>query len=215
MDIAVVIPCCNEEISIKNVILDYQQYFERIYVIDNNCTDNTIPIATSLGAIVIKAPIKGKGAAIRKAFEALDEELLVLTDGDCTYSASDSNHLVQTMLEAKVDMVVGNRLSSEYFKHNQIINGFGNRVFSFIASKKYKTKVPDLLSGSRVVRKQFYKNISILNDGFEVETELTKQCILSEDYRIMYENISYSRRLEGSESSIHILKDGFKILKTI
>ena len=59
MKAAVIIPCYNEESTIEYVIKDYKQYFNNIYVIDNNCTDNTSIIAKRNNAIIIPEHIQG------------------------------------------------------------------------------------------------------------------------------------------------------------
>lgn len=214
MKIAVIIPCYNEEQTIKAVINDYKLFFDDIYVIDNNCTDNTVEIAKNCGANIIVESKKGKGNAIRTAFNEIDADVVVLTDGDSTYTAEDSNVLTKYLIERDFDMIIGNRLNSNYFNQYQKINGFGNKLFSKLASKIYKTDVLDLLSGSRVLSRKFYKNITLKYNGFEVETELTKLC-LSEDYNLDFLDINYLSRPANSQSSLHIFKDGLKILYTL
>ena len=215
MNIAVIIPCYNEEITIEQVIKDYKQYFNQIYVIDNNCTDNTAKIAKNCGAIVIREDLKGKGAAVRTAFEQIDADIVVLTDGDATYFAKDSVKLVERLVERELDMVVGNRISSGYFKHNQKIHGLGNNLFCKIATNKYNMQILDLLSGSRAITKDFYKNIEIEYNGFEIETELTKKCAEDPDMKLDFVDIDYVARPKDSKSSINIIKDGLRILRAI
>ena len=215
MKVAVVIPCYNEEITIKSVIEDYKKYFTDIYVIDNNCTDATAAIAKESGVIVLESNIQGKGEAIKTAFDVIDADLIILTDGDSTYLAKDSyNLLVYWLSNQYLEMVVGNRLSSKYFSKQQIINGIGNRLFSKITELKYKTTILDLLSGSRLITKGFYKNMKITHSGFEIETELTVSGI-KKNNNIAYIDIDYIARPKNSKSSINIIKDGFAILKYI
>lgn len=106
-------------------------------------------------------------------------------------------------------MIIGNRMSSGYFNKNQKIHGVGNKLFSRLATRKYKKPVYDLLSGSRVLTRSFYKNVELNKNGFEVETELTKKC-----NNFTFIDINYVERIH-SKSKIHTIKDGFKILKTL
>lgn len=214
MNIAVVIPCYNEEQTIAAVVEDYKQYFDTIYVIDNNSTDKTAEYATTAGAIVIKQVLQGKGATIRYAFNSIDSDIIVLTDGDSTYLARDSKVLTDYLIKHNLDMIVGNRLASGYFKEHQKIHGFGNKLFCKMASNMLKVPIKDLLSGSRVLSKTFYKNIDIIYNGFEIETELTKKCVQG-NYKLDYLDIDYLERPENSKSSLHTFRDGFKILKAL
>ena len=214
MKTAVIIPCYNEEYTIRAVIEDYQQYFDDIYVIDNNCTDSTVEIATKCGANIITETKQGKGAAIRAAFNEIDADIVVLTEGDSTYEAQDSDVLVRYAVEHDYDMVIGNRLNSSYFNQNQKFRLFGNRLFSKLATKKYKCSIFDLLSGSRVLSKDLYKAIVIKHNGFKLETELTKYAVLNE-YNIDFLDINYNERSKDNKSILHIIKDGLKILVSI
>lgn len=211
--VAVVIPCYNEEATIENVIQDYSTYFDLsdIYIINNNSTDKSIDIAKNLGVNIINESIQGKGAAIRRAFIDIDTDYIVITDCDSTYTAEDSYCLYYyAKNNPELEMVVGNRLNSGYFTKHQKINGFGNKLFSNMASKRKHITISDLLSGSRVVSKKLYKYITINYNGFEIETELTLKAI-----NIDYLDINYYARPANSHSSLSIIKDGYKIFKVL
>lgn len=84
MDIAVLIPCYNEETSIARVIGDVQKYLPEahIYVCDNNSSDRTGEIAHSLGAYVCYEERQGKGHALRRLFRTVEADVYFLVDGD-------------------------------------------------------------------------------------------------------------------------------------
>ena len=73
MKIAAIIPCYNEEITIKQVIEDIKNYCPKceIYVFDNNSSDNSYNIAKETGAIVDKVSYQGKGEVIRERLRIL------------------------------------------------------------------------------------------------------------------------------------------------
>ncbi len=77
-DIAILIPCYNEALTIKKVIQDWQAAIPeaKIYVYDNNSTDNTSEIAHKAGAIVRREPIQGKGSVIRRMFQEISAKSL-------------------------------------------------------------------------------------------------------------------------------------------
>ena len=88
-EIAVLIPCYNEGITIAKVILDAKKYLPNatIYVYDNNSTDNTVSEALKAGAIVRKEARQGKGNVVRSMFRDIDAEVYLMVDGDDTYPA--------------------------------------------------------------------------------------------------------------------------------
>ena len=76
MKTAVLIPCYNEELTIKKVILDFKKALPKadIYVYDNNSTDNSYEIAKDTGAIVKREYSQGKGNVVRSMFRDIDAD---------------------------------------------------------------------------------------------------------------------------------------------
>ena len=87
--IAILIPCYNESLTIKKVIEDWKSALPeaKIYVYDNNSTDNTAEIAMNAGATVKYEYQQGKGNVIRRMFREIDAESYIMIDGDDTYPA--------------------------------------------------------------------------------------------------------------------------------
>lgn len=83
-EIAVLIPCYNESITIKKVIEDYKKALPEatIYVYDNNSTDGTDEIARAAGAVVRYEYRQGKGNVIRSMFREIDADCYLMIDGD-------------------------------------------------------------------------------------------------------------------------------------
>ena len=52
-------------------------------------------------------------------FEEIDAQCYIMIDGDDTYPAQFGREMAEKVLEYKVDMVVGDRLSSTYFEENK------------------------------------------------------------------------------------------------
>lgn len=111
------IPCYNEEKTIGKVVSDFKAVLPEavIYVYDNRSTDNTAKIAAQAGAVVRREYVQGKGNVIRRMFREIDAQCYIMADGDDTYPAEFAPEMAKLVLEKKVDMVVGDRLSSTYF----------------------------------------------------------------------------------------------------
>ena len=120
--VAVLIPCYNEELTIKKVINDFQRELPDadIYVYDNNSKDNTAKIAIEEGAIVRHEYKQGKGNVVRSMFADIDSDIYVMVDGDDTYPASFVHKLIEPVRNGEVDMCIGDRLSNgTYQKENK------------------------------------------------------------------------------------------------
>ena len=207
-----------EEKTIEKVVRDYIKVIPEnstVYVYDNNSTDNTAIIAEKAGAIVRKEYMQGKGNVIRRMFREIDAECYVMVDGDDTYPAEFAPEMIRRVLENKVDMVVGDRLSSTYFTENKrLFHNFGNSLVRKSINVLFKSDIKDIMTGFRAFSFQFVKSFPVLSRGFEIETEMTIHAVNTNMY---LDNviIDYRDRPAGSESKLNTFSDGLKVLKTI
>ena len=215
--IAVLIPCYNEEKTIKKVVRDWKKELPEatIYVYNNNSTDRTAEIAKEAGAVVRDEYQQGKGNVIRRMFREIDAQCYVMIDGDDTYPAEFGREMVDKVLERKVDMVVGDRLSSTYFEENKrTFHNFGNSLVRGTINRLFRSNIRDIMTGYRAFSYQFVKTFPVLSKGFEIETEMSIHAV---DKNMLVENviIDYRDRPDGSESKLNTYSDGAKVLKTI
>lgn len=215
--IAVLIPCYNEEKTIKKVVRDWKKELPEatIYVYNNNSTDRTAEIAKEAGAVVRDEYQQGKGNVIRRMFREIDAQCYVMIDGDDTYPAEFGREMVDKVLERKVDMVVGDRLSSTYFEENKrLFHNFGNSLVRGTINRLFRSNIRDIMTGYRAFSYQFVKTFPVLSKGFEIETEMSIHAV---DKNMLVENviIDYRDRPDGSESKLNTYSDGAKVLKTI
>lgn len=216
MQVAVLIPCYNEEMTVEKVITDWKQALPEaiIYVYDNNSDDRTAEIALRTGATVGYEPEKGKGNVIRRMFEEIQADCYILTDGDDTYPADRASDLLREIQEG-ADMVIGDRLSTTYYEENKKeIHAFGNRLVQGLINRLFYADIPDVMTGCRALDREFVKHFQPQSNGFEIETEMTIFALQS-GMTIRSVPIQYRDRPEGSKSKIHAIKDGVRILHTI
>lgn len=215
--IAVLIPCYNESQTIEKVVTDWKKELPEavIYVYDNNSTDNTAEIARNAGAVVRYEYQQGKGNVIRRMFREIDAECYIMVDGDDTYPAEFGREMASKVLERKVDMVVGDRLSSTYFEENKRpFHNFGNSLVRGTINRLFKSSIRDIMTGYRAFSYPFVKTFPVLSKGFEIETEMSIHAV---EKNMLVENviIEYRDRPEGSESKLNTYSDGAKVLGTI
>ena len=212
--IAVLIPCYNEEKTIRKVITDFQRVLPEavIYVYNNNSTDKTAQIAAECGAIVRNEFKQGKGNVLRTMFREIDAECYLLVDGDDTYPSESARDLCDAVLEKNMDMAIGDRLSSTYFTENKRpFHNMGNRLVRFLVNTLFRGDVVDIMTGYRALSYNFVKSFPVLSEGFEIETEMT---IYTLDKNMRYCNIpvTYRDRPNGSVSKLNTVSDGTKVL---
>jgi glycosyltransferase involved in cell wall biosynthesis len=214
-EIAVIVPCMNEEAAIGAVVRDFRASLPeaKIYVYDNNSTDKTSEVARDAGAIVRAEPLRGKGNVVRRMFADVEADIYVLVDGDDTYDASVAPKLVKALVDGQLDMVNGSRVTDRQDAYRSG-HRFGNALLTGVVAQIFGNRFGDMLSGYRVFSRRFVKSFPALSAGFETETELTVHA-LSLRMPIAEVPTSYKERPAGSASKLRTYSDGFRILRTI
>ena len=214
-NIAVLVPCYNEETAIPQVIADFRRALPtaRIYVYDNNSCDRTVEVARAAGAIVRGEPLQGKGNVVRRMFADVEADIYVLVDGDATYHAESAPKMIAMLQEQSLDMVNGARVT-DIAKAYRPGHRFGNWLLTSMVAWTFGNRFSDMLSGYRVFSRRYVKSFPALAAGFETETELTVHAL---ELRMPTAEVAtpYKDRPVGSVSKLSTFKDGFRILWTI
>jgi hypothetical protein len=214
-EIAVLVPCYNEEISIAEVVKAFRTLLPEavVYVYDNNSTDRTAEIARMSGAVVRREPRQGKGHVVKRMFADIDADIYVLVDGDGTYDAASARAMIEQLVADGLDMVVGVRVDSEEAAY-RLGHRAGNRVLTSSVAALFGQMFSDMLSGYRVFTRRFVKSFPVLSEGFEIETELTVHA-LELGMPVAEMRTPYFARPAGSASKLNTWRDGIRIAFTI
>lgn len=215
--VVVLVPCYNEELTIKKVVEDAKKYLPeaKVYVYDNNSTDRSAELAESAGAIVRHEYKQGKGNVVRTMFREIDALCYLIVDADDTYDLSNAKEMVDSVIDKNYDMVIGDRLSSTYFTENKrMFHNFGNSFVRFCINKIFNSDIKDVMTGYRCFSYDFVKTFSILTTGFEIETEMTIHAIYH-NFNIINKKVNYKDRIKNSSSKLNTIPDGIKVIFTI
>lgn len=212
-NVAVILPCYNEEAAIAKVVADFCTALPgaRIYVYDNNSKDRTVEAALDAGAFVGRETRQGKGNVVRRMFSDVEAEVYVLADGDGTYDAASAPKMIEKLVTENLDMVVGARLAryeGEAFRRG---HRFGNDLLTGCLGLFFGRTFTDILSGYRVFSRRYVKSFPALSSGFETETELSVHALA---LRMPVAEVStpYGARPSGSASKLRTYRDGMRIL---
>lgn len=216
ISIAILIPCYNEEKTIGKVIEDFRSELPqaKIYVFDNNSTDQTAAIAREKGALVFREKRQGKGFVVSSMFTKVDADIYVMVDGDDTYPAQAVHGLIDPIRLDRADMTVGTRLETFSSKAFRPLHIFGNNLVIALVNGLFKSHLSDIMSGYRAFSRDLVKNLPLISKGFEVETQMVIQSLYY-GYKIEEVGIEYRERPEGSFSKLNTYRDGFKVIVTI
>ena len=215
LQIAVLVPCFNEEAAIKKVVEDFKAALPDavVYVYDNNSTDKTSEVAAAAGAEVRKEYRRGKGNVVRRMFNDIEADVYVMVDGDDTYDASRAQELVDRLVDENLDMVVGRRIETHQAAY-RAGHRLGNAVLTGLVRWLFGANIVDMLSGYRVFSRRFVKSFPSFSREFEIETELTVHAMQMK-MPVSEVDTDYKERPPGSTSKLRTFRDGWRILVTI
>ena len=218
MEIAVLVPCYNEELTVEKVIRDFNEYLPeaKVYVYDNNSTDKTYEMAVKAGAIVKKERRQGKGNVVRSMFRDIDADVYIMMDGDDTYPVEEIRKLIEPVVNGEADMVIGDRLSNGTYaaENKRGFHNFGNNLVRNLINRLFNGNINDIMTGYRVFNRTFVKTMPVMSEGFQIETELSIFSLVNR-FKIVEIPITYRDRPEGSVSKLNTFKDGFRVLMTL
>jgi glycosyltransferase involved in cell wall biosynthesis len=215
VDVAVLIPCYNEERAIAKVVADFRAALPEatIYAYDNNSTDDTVATARGAGAVVRREAHQGKGYVVRRMFNDIEADVYILVDGDATYDAPSAPKMIAKLLDDRLDMMVATRIDHEVAAYRRG-HRTGNLLLTGFVAHIFGRAFTDILSGYRVFSRRFVKSFPILSGGFEIETELTVHA-LELELPVGEMATPYYSRPSGSASKLSTWRDGFRILWTV
>jgi dolichol-phosphate mannosyltransferase len=221
-DLIVLLPTRNEAHGIGEVIdripiseIEAQGFGTRIVVVDGHSTDSTCEIAEARGAELIRQRTsQGKGLGVREALQVIfngkdpNGDLLVMLDGDATYSPEDLPRFIKELKTSEV--VWGSRMrGSIEDKAMSRTNKMGNILLSLAASTLFMKKTTDLCTGYWGFRSTALNELALSAEGFSLEADLFGSVVKSK-LKTSEIPIDYAHR-EGT-STLKWYIDGPRIL---
>ena len=218
-EVSIIFPALNEEETIGKVIdevpveeIEGRGYRAEIIVVDNGSTDKTREIAEAEGARVITEPRRGKGRAIRTAFELVGGDFVFMIDADFTYPATYIPQMLG-LLEGGYDVVLGSRLKGQREEGAMTrLNLVGNLLLALLADLLYRTRISDPCTGYWGFRGEAIRSLKLDAVGFELEVNMLIE-IAKKGYRIGEVPIYYRRR--PTPTKLRSLRTGYIIGRTL
>ena len=220
MDLTILMPCFNEQDSIKYAILDAKRLIEKldvnaeILIADNGSTDDSKSIAKSMGCRVINVRNKGYGNALRAGIKAARGNYIIFADCDGSYKFSEFGVAYYRALTSGCNAVFGDRLSGKWDKDAQSFSHrfIGVPFLSFIGRLFYRCGIHDFHCGLMGFRSSFVKSLKLKATGFEFSSEIIgKSCRNTKKY-IQMPIILYPDRRDKVGSNLNSIRDGIRHL---
>jgi len=198
MRLSVVIPVYNEVNTIQEILRQVKEVAidKEIIIIDDCSTDGTREILKGIKEdnikVIFNKKNKGKGFSLRKGFECVRGDIVIIQDADLEYYPSEYPILIKKIVEGKADVVYGTRFFGTrrvyYFSHY-----LGNLIINLIANIVLNINLTDMMTCYKVFRADVLKRLKLRANGFGIEAEITAQ-FFKQNFKVYEIPISYDGR---------------------
>jgi len=185
--ITVVVPTRDEEGLVGEIVDSVRPYADEVLVIDGHSSDRTREIAAQHNARVILDRGKGKGDALRLAFDEAKGDIVVFIDADGSHDPKDIPAMVAPIIAGNADMVVGSRgkggSDELHGTFEQLIRYVGSQLIMLAINYRWNVRLTDSQNGFRAIRRQVGKSLGLTSNLTTIEQEMTMKA-LKQGYRV-------------------------------
>jgi glycosyltransferase involved in cell wall biosynthesis len=197
--LSVVMPVYNERATIEEIIKRVLAVPIRteLIVVDDGSTDGTREVLQALArkvpiTLVLQPANSGKGAALRRGFQEVTGDLVVIQDADLEYSPEEFPQLIELICQGRADVVYGSRFLGRH-RVFMFTHYVGNRFLTLVTNVLYNTMLSDMETCYKVMRTEVLRSMTLNSNGFGIEPELTAK-IFKRHYRVYEVPITYDGR---------------------
>lgn len=224
--LSIIIPAYNEAETIVKILNKISEVKlingieKELIVVNDFSIDNTLKIVESyinensnLSIKLFNQPVNmGKGAAIRKGIEMASGDYIIIQDADLEYEPKEYNLLLEPIEQGIADVVYGSRFMGGnphrilFFWHT-----IGNKFLTFLSNMFTNLNLTDMETCYKMFRAEVIKKITLNENRFGFEPEVTAKISKIPKIRIYEVGISYYGRTYDEGKKIKA-KDGFKAI---
>jgi glycosyltransferase involved in cell wall biosynthesis len=219
--ILVIIPCFNEEFSIKKLVEDInavkKQYDLPINIlVVNDCSkDNTLEVVKSLDCLYLDLPVNlGIGGGMQSGYKYAFRngyEYAVQMDGDGQHPASELPKLLNEALLEQSDVIIGSRFLEGKGFQSSFFRRLGINYFKWLNRIMIGQIIHDSTSGFRVFNS---KTLEIVNQYYPDEYPEPEAIVLFGLRKLKMKEIPVEMcERQGGVSSIHSLRAVYYMFK--
>jgi len=229
--VTIIIPCFNEESTIKEIIIKITKLNnlkKQIIVVDDFSTDNSLKIIKDVAKdndieIIEHKENLGKGSSIISAKKRIKGDIVIIQDADLEYEPNDYYKLIEPIINKESLVVYGSRvLGKNYFENLQNFSHWfrilGNLFLTKLSNILNNQKLTDAHTCYKVFEAKLFQEINLNEKNFnfcpEITTKVSKKKIKIIEIPITYNGRGYKqgkkiKAIDGLRAIITLIRYRF------
>lgn len=215
--ISVIIPVCNELLTLEEVVgrVLVLSYPIEVIVVDDGSTDGTterLQLIASNNEVhaIFHAKNLGKGAAIRSALPHASGEIIIIQDADLEYDPADIANIIRPIIEDRADVVYGSRFLIGGGLSVPWTHRIANKVLTQLSNSMTGLSLTDMETCYKAMQRKVVERLELCEARFGIEPELTAK-IARQQCRILEVPISYTPRSVAAGKKVRFI-DGIRAI---
>jgi glycosyltransferase involved in cell wall biosynthesis len=217
--VSVVVPCYNEKATILDLLHSViaAPFAKEILVVDDGSTDGTRELLLGEAKdlpfvrVFLQEKNQGKGAALRRGFAEATGDIVIVQDADLEYDPGEIPKVIAPIVEGHADVVYGSRFMGGARRVLYYWHAVGNSMLTTLSNMVTNLNLTDMETCYKAFRREIIQSITIEENRFGFEPEITVKLSRKRDVRIYEVPISYRGRKYDAGKKIG-LKDAFRAL---
>ena len=210
----VILPVLDEAEAIAGVLAGLPPGFRAI-VVDNGSTDGSGAVAERAGAVVVREPRRGFGAACWAGLSAARSDVVCFMDCDGSFDGRDLELVAGPVSDGDADLALGARMGAAGPVHARL----ANRAIAGLLRRRYGIPISDL-GPMRAARRDALLELGLVDRGFGWPLEMIMRASQA-GWRIAEVDVSYGARVGRSKvtgtarGSLRAARDMSKVAATL
>jgi glycosyltransferase involved in cell wall biosynthesis len=200
LKLSVIMPVYNEHETLEEIVRQVLAtgLVHELIMVDDGSTDGSRDIMSQWEGhevihVIYHDENKGKGAAVRTAFQVATGDVFLIQDADLEYDPRDYSKLLQPIEEGRAPVVYGSRFLGGPRRAMLFWHAAGNRLLTFVTNILYDSILSDMETCYKAFRADVVRDMPLHSRRFEFEPEITAK-ILKRGIRIYEVPIAYYGR---------------------
>ena len=214
MSVAIIILTLNEIDGVKAILPKIKkEWADEIVVIDGGSTDGTVEECKKMGFEVINQKNKGHGGAILDGVQGTNSDVIVIFGPDGNHEVEEIPKLIKKINEGYDQVIISRFGKGSENLDAGIIDGFGNKMFTFVANLIFNGSMTDTLNESRSITRKAFEELKF--DAMQLDSTFQMSIRGMKRKQKIVEIVGNEGNRIGGERKMKPIPTGCRLIKRI